>query len=316
MENKFISKDEFIKGEIFRESIGKIQKIFLALFDMLDEQEVDYIVKVRKKVRKDQSIVIAVKGNENKNIVTITIYQEHLKLSIYKIGNVNIKEEMEVNEELKNNIMNKYYEINKEKKQISIYLDEALIGSITTKAVEGNQKLNEFVVDAINDKVNDKVNNVFLNDNHRKEFSILLKDAGLYSEDKYINRLPEDIRKRIALFYLVSPYEYHNDDNDNNAVKFTCNKETKEIQGPTEVIENWSENLYLSPMMAAFGIAEIFTSKENFHLLDSIFMEGYEEINTLFVNAINLLNGAYTIKNDDIVRVKLKEINMSGLLKY
>ncbi|HEY5588548.1 MAG TPA: hypothetical protein VIK86_06290 [Candidatus Paceibacterota bacterium] len=303
MENKSITKDEFVKGKIFRGGIDKIQKIFLALFDMLDKQELDYILKVRK----DNSIVIAVKGNEKKNIVTITIYQEHLRLMIYKIGNFNLETEEDLNETLKSNIINKYYEINKDKKQISIYLDEVLISSITKKAKESNQKLNEFVVDAINDKVNEKVNDVFLNDKHRKEFSTLLKDAGLYSNDKYIYRLPEDIRKRVALFYLVSPYEYFIDDDANNAVKFTCNKETKVIQGPIEVIENWFENLYRSPMMAAYGIAEIFTEKENFHLLESIFMEGDEEIGTLFANAIKLLNGYYTIKNDDIVRTKFGE---------
>ena len=311
MEINFISKDEFIKGEIFRGSTGEIQKIFLALFDMLDKEEVDYIVKVRK----DNSIVIAVKENENKNIVTITIYQEHLRLSIYKVGNFNIREEVDVNEALKINIMNKYYEINKDKKQISIYLDETLISNISTKAKENNKKLNEFVIDAINDKVNDKVNDVFLNDNHREEFSILLKDAGLYSKDKYINRLPEDIRKRVTFFYLVSAYQHYYEDTDNYGVRFTYNKETKEIEGPEDVFEDWSEELS-NPPMAAFGIAEILVHKENFDFLYNIFMEGNGDINKLFINAISLLNGSYTIKNDDIVRTKVKKMKMSGTFKF
>ena len=67
IKSKFIAKDVFIKGGVFRESTDKIQKIFLTLFDMLDKEEIDYIVKVRK----DNSIVIAVKENENKNLSTI-----------------------------------------------------------------------------------------------------------------------------------------------------------------------------------------------------------------------------------------------------
>ena len=310
MENKSITKDEFIKGEIFRGCIDKIQKIFLALFDMLDKQGLDYILKVRK----DNSIVLAVKGNKNKNIVTITIYQEHLRLLIYKVRSFNLEMESDVNEDLKNNIMNKYYEINKDKKQISIYLDEALISGITKKAKESNQKLNEFVVDAINDKVNYKVNDVFLNDNHRKEFSILLKDAGLYSETKYISGLPEeDIKKRVTLFYLVSAYQNSYEDPDEYGVKFTCNKETREIQGPTDVIENWNEELS-QPPMAAFGIAEILTNKENFDYLYDIFMEDDEGIYKLFKNAVGLIKGSYTIKNDDIVRTKLRKI--TPVFKY
>lgn len=307
MENKSITKDEFIKGEIFRECIDKIQKIFLSLFDMLDKQGVDYILKVRK----DSSIVLAVKGNKNKNIITITIYQEHLRLLIYKVRSFNLEMESDVNEDLKNNIMNKYYEINKDKKQISIYLDEELINSITTKAKASNQKLNEFVVDAINEKVND----VFLNDNHRKEFSILLKDAGLYSENKYISGLTEDIKKRVTLFYLVSAYQNSYEDPDEFGVKFTCNKETREIQGPTDVIENWNEELS-NPPMVAFGITEILTNKENFHFLFNIFMEDNEDIHKLFKNAIKLIKGSYTIKNDDIVHTKITKADMTGALSY
>ncbi|MCB2361039.1 hypothetical protein [Clostridium estertheticum] len=308
MENKSITKDEFIKGEIFRGSINKIQKIFLALFNMLDKQELNYILKVRK----DNSIVLAVKGNKNKNIVTITIYQEHLRLLIYKVGNFNLETESDVNEDIKNKIMDKYYEINKDKKQISIYLDETLINSITAKAKESNQKLNEFVVDAINEKVND----VFLNDNHKKEFSILLKDAGLYSENKYISGLPEDIKKRVTLFYLVSAYQNSYEDTDEyGGVKFTCNKETREIKGPIGVIKYWNEELS-NPPMAAFGIAEILTNKENFDILFDILMEDDEWIYKLFKNAVSLIKGSYTIKNDDIVHAKVPMIDMTGLLSY
>jgi len=311
MEIKSITKDEFIKGEIFKENITPIKKVFLALFNMLDKQEAAYVVKVRN----DKSIVIAVKGNENKSIVTITIYKQHLRLSIYNVININLKEESEVNEALKNNIMNKYYEINKDKKQISIYLDETLINSITKKAKESNQKLNEFIVDAINDKVNDKINDVFLDDNHRKEFSTLLKDAGLYSDDKYINCLPEDIRNRVTLFYLVSAYQDSYEDSKYYGGKFICNKETKLIRGPINVMQNWNEDLYNSPM-AAFGIAEILTKKENFNLLYDIFMKMDENINKLFVNAIKLTNGSYTIKNEDIIRTKVPKFDMSGTLAY
>jgi hypothetical protein len=307
MEIKSITKDEFIKGEVFRGHIDKFKKIFLALFNMLDKQEVDYVVKVRN----DKSIVIAVKGNETKSIVTITIYKQHLRLMIYKVGNFNLKTEDDLNEALKSNIMNKYYEINRDKKQISIYLDEELINSITTRAKESNQKLNEFVVDAINDKVN----TLFRNDNHRKEFSILLKDAGLYSDDEYIAGLPEDIKKRVILFYLVSAYQNYYEDPDYYGVKFTCNKETKEIQGPKNVIENWNEELYNAPM-AAFGIAEILTNKENFNLLYEIFMENDEDIYKLFKNATMLIKGFYTIKNDDIVHAYAPPMDMVGTLPF
>lgn len=301
------NKEAFLKNKIYKECPDELKKIFLTLFGALEKEYIKFTIKIRK----DNSIVLSPMENINKNIITMWIYKKHLRISIYNKVNLNAYSKEDINESLINNIKKRYYELNKEKKQISIYLDEAILNKVQEKAKKSNKKLNEFITETIEDKVND----IFINKNHKREFSALLKDSGIYSEeDKYKDGIPKNIIKKVVFFYLVSAYQ--NDYLELYESKFQCNKKTGEVTGPSYLDEYWEDDIY-NICAAAYGIAKVLFGESSLEILMEILKLNNSAINKLLSTAVQLMNGTlYTIYKDEIVIKKVDfTFDLESLLK-
>lgn len=291
MDKEQFTKEDFFKHSLYKDCIDELQKTFSILFHSMEKEKIEFTIKIRK----DNSIVLSPNQNTKKNILTIWIYKKHLRINIYNKKTLNIYTGNDINETLMNDIRNRYFELNKDKKQISIYLNEDIIEKAQRKAKENHKKLNEFITEAIEDKVN----NIFIDENHKKEFSILLKDSGIYSEeDKYKEGIPEDIKNKVTFFYLVSSHQdcYL----EIYGSTFKCNKETGTISGPSELL-GWENDLDTYHCCAAYGIFEILLKKGPVENLFKILSKS-QLINKLFINSYDLMYGSrYTLYKDEIV---------------
>jgi hypothetical protein len=294
-------RENFIHNPIYNECAKELQKIFLSLFDMLDKDEINYDIRIRK----DNSVALSLKENKNRNILTLLVCRNHLKIKIYKVCNLNLYSKDDINTSLRNAILDKYYGINKSKNQMSIYLDDSLIKKIEKTSKENNTKFNDFVTEALVDKLH----NIFLNQKHKDEFSELLKDSGIYYDNNdYSQGLPDMLRRKVMFFYLVSAYQ--DDYMENEGSKFTYDKETNKVSGPSNVFNCWDEHININ-YYAAYGIAELLlrnslsslneTGSNHLKFLLQILEESDNNILMLLINGIKFLNGKLTINKDEVV---------------
>lgn len=301
MDIQQIHKDEFFKSELYQNSTRELQETFITLFNKLEENKIQFTIKIRK----GNSLALSPVTNINKNIITIWVYNDHLRITLYNKNNINIYSKKDINELLLDEISNKYYEINKDKKQISIYLTEDLISRAQKKATKMNKKFNEFITESIESNLN----TLFINSKHKMEFYSLLKDSGIHvkDNDKCNKLIPEKLRKIITFFYIVSAYQ------DDYLLlyksKFKYDKKSNSIIGPSELVCNWNTDMH-NCCAAAYGISEILggniTLQKFMELLDD---DDGGNVFKLFTHALELMYGSkYTIKDTEIVAIKPLEI--------
>lgn len=299
MNKEQFTKEDFFKNSLYKDCIDELQRTFSILFHSMEKEKIEFTIKIRK----DNSIVLSPNQNTKKNILTIWIYKKHLRINIYNKKTLNIYTDKDINETLVNDIRNRYFELNKDKKQISIYLNEDIIKKAQKKAKENHKKLNEFITEAIEDKLN----SIFIDENHKKEFSILLRDSGIYSEeDKYKDGIPEDIKNKVTFFYLVSSYQDCYLETYGSKVEF--DKITGNIACPSDLINYWEDDLY-AQTSATYGIFEILLKKSPAENLFEILALKNSTINKLLINSYDLMYGSrYTLYKDEIVERDFSQI--------
>lgn len=292
---------EFLNTEFLKAYSDNVQNIIIKLIELLNKEGIQFIIKIRK----DNSVVFSPIQNDSKNILTFWIYKEHIRLKIYKVMEKVIRNINEIDPEIIYEVKKKYQEFNVEKRQISIYLKEETIEQVQNLCIERKNKVNEFVVNAIEEKVS----GFFVNNEHKKEFRKFLIDFGLYDkEDKYLSTLEKDQLKKLIFAYLVSPYQAWYLESE--GVKFSYNSEKNSFSGPSSIIEDWEEGLY-NPAEMMFGVAkEIVEGEINIKEFIDIISEADEVGYKLIINAFKLFQGRLRLVEDEIKPPKVLEVDI------
>lgn len=304
---KVLTMKEFFKEQSFNEFEENTKEIIKELLAKVTEDGIDFLIKLRN----DNAIAIVPKTNNKKNICTLMIYKKHVKVKMLNEYEKNIVETEDIDIPLINTLKSKYNQITEEKVQMSIYLDKSVAEKLNEEAKRTGMKAHDIIVKAINREMSR--NEYFLNESHKNEFSILIKDAGLYDKEKYIYGLEEKQCKAVALFYVIAAYQeiYL----DSYGAKFTCNSETRQLSGPAQVIEAWWEDIYREEESMYGLIMTIIDGKETnvFEHFEECY---HDDMIFLLKNALKILTRKLTIKEDQIVQQKYHKAKVDSSFKW
>ena len=303
---KELTLKQFIESKSFNEHEENIRKLIKEILILLREENLDFLVKVRK----DNSIVLVPKKNIQKNICTLMIYKKHIRIIILNEFDENIEEIKDIDSMVIEAFKNKYSRLIVDKVQMSVYLDSSMVEELDKESQKSGQKVHDIIIEALTEKIKEK--SYFIDNKHKQEFSILIQNSGLDDEVKYIYRLEEKLRKRITLFYVIAAYQ--DDYLKLHDVKFTVDTESKVISGPTYVINNWRDELY-SSCYNMYGLITSIIDKEKINILEYFEQDFGDEMIFIFNIAMKILKGSLTIKGAEIVKAKT-EILTGPLLEY
>lgn len=308
LNNNIYKPYDFLDSAYYKDYSVVVKELLKLIIQKVIETNIEFAIKVRK----DGSITFSLQEKSQKNIATIWIYEKHLRVIILNQYDKKIYTKEEINDELINSILHKYLSLNKSKKQISIYLAEDLIRKVEEKAKEESKKMSDVIVEAIQEKTRD----VFINTQHRLEFSKIIKSAGLYNPNKDCTEMLDDNkRKVIALFYLISAYqdEYY----ERFGEKFWYDEKEKSLKGPIYLTQEWESGVADGETMLGLGLF-LFKGKESGIELTDILYD-LKETSTFFlaVNALKIVGGQLTLCKDEIVKAKPYVVSQSvDLIEY
>lgn len=304
---KVLTIKEFLESQSFNQFEESTKEIIKVLLRKLAEDGIGLFIKLRN----DNAIAIVPETNNKKNICTLMIYKKHIKVKILNEYEKNIVETEDIDNILINTLKSKYNQIIEEKVQMSIYLDKSVADKLNEEAKRTGIKAHDIIIESINKEMSK--NEYFLNESHKNEFSILIKDSGLYDNEKYIYGLEEKQSKAVALFYVIAAYqEYYL---KLEGTKFTSDSETRQLSGPAIVIDNWHEGSYNSHE-SMYGLITTIINGEEINILEH-FEECYDdEMIYLLKNSLKILVGKLTIREDEIVQTKLQKLKVDPSFKW
>jgi hypothetical protein len=193
---------------------------------------------------------------------------------------------------------NKFYTT---RRQLSIYIDDELVKLVEQKAKEENVKMNDIIVDAIQNRVRGH----FLNDQHKAEFSTLIKSAGLYNDQGYNFYMIQDVEKKkkmIVLFYLISAYQSYYLDEFGG--KIVYDNGSKALKIPPSLMEQLDFSYTNGETALALGLYIIQGEESRIDLLEIIQGLDNDDILHLTVNAFKILRQDIILEKDYLVRAK------------
>jgi len=300
---------DFLDSACYKDYSVTVKELLRLIIGKVAETGIEFVVKVRK----DGSVTLSLQEKSQKNIATIWIYEKHLRLIILNQYDRKIYSNEEIDDELIDNILQKYLALNKSKRQISVYLEEDLIRKIEKKAKEENKKMNDIVIEAIKEKTR----GVFVNPQHKLEFSKLIKSAGLYNLNNKdcTNVLDDNKRKVVALFYLISAYqdEYY----ERFGEKFWYDEKEKSLKGPVYLMQEWETGVADGETMLGLGLFLLKGKESGIELTDILCDLKESTTFSLAVNALRIVGGQLTLCEDEIVKTKPLVLTQSvDLNKY
>lgn len=302
MSDNIFKPTEFKETDTFKSYSETVRGILNKIMEVLNSEEIDYVIKVGR--GKNEVIKLSHTDKTSSNIASVFIHREHVRIDNTVIDS---PDDLFPGDSTLSNIISRYYEQRRKRRQYSIYVYSDILEKIEVDAKTRDKKVNEVIEEYLEERTLD----VFISKAHKKEFLKFIEDADLGKHDEHY--YDDKTLSIIAMFYLISAYQdyyyflYKK--------KFSYNKETNSISGPSGIINN--AELFVSNAETVFLAAMFIYKPEKFdlniiELWQSIYSCG-KEVNHLVNIALKLLGRKYKFIDNDIRPVKTMLINTNSI---
>ncbi len=297
MSNNIHSIKTFFETQKFRDYNPTVQAILVKLFNSLSLEGVEYVIKVG--VGKNEIITLSLKNKPSTNIISVYIHREHIRIRLGEGEELKITSEYDISidSDIILDILDKYYELNRGKRQSSIYVYSDVMDKIDAIAAKNGKKANEIIEQFLNEKTS----GLFISRRHKSEFVSLLKQADMFRNDMdYSN--PKTCQ-RITAIYLISAFqkEYKRD----TGSKFTIVRSGDWFifKGPIHLFKEWTLGYKNSETILGLALY-IQEGSNNLNQLADILHYMDDSTYTLAMNALRILKWDYEIdvEHEDILR--------------
>lgn len=291
--------DQFMATEKFLGYSPNVKNILEKLMAVLKEEGVYFIIKTRKGPR--EVITLALANRSSANIATILVYREHIQIKGLNVCDRKVEspDDIFVGDTIADDILEKYYQLSRKRKQYSMYVYSDIIDKLETKAVQTKKTINEMIENILEAATLD----IFISGNHRNEFLRFVKNAGIINTDSDVNR------KKVATFYLLSAYQ-----NYYYAVfdtKFSYDSTNDSLMGPENLFND--ALLHTSNAETTFILTTFLCMPKlcQFQILD-IWEAIYacdDEVSHLANVALKILGGQYILEDNEIKPRRITYVN-------
>ena len=310
MSENIYKYEELKKTKTFENYNTTVKEILIKIMDILVDEEVQFVIKIGK--GKNETITISLESKVSSNVATLYIHKEHVRVKVLNLLDVRLDSPDYVfsGDDVMSKILKKYYELNRNRKQYSIYIYSDILEKIEATAKEENKKVNEVIEEYLQERTLD----IFLNKAHKKEFHKFLESAGLINSDNSeVNYYGNKNLSLIATFYLLSAYQDHY--YSTHEIKFTYDSVDETLSGPLDVIEN--AELFCGYEETIFLFARFLYKPELNKLSIIDLWQGIDAcdqtVNHLVSIAFKIITGKYVLNHGEIVRPK-KAVVTGGIL--
>ncbi|HPY68299.1 MAG TPA: hypothetical protein PLP03_09095 [Bacteroidales bacterium] len=303
MQRDYFCRQEFMKTGKYLSFGEKVRAILARLFDVLNQEGVDFVIKVGR--GKNEIITLAYDEKATSNIAAIYIHKEHIRIRLSENDEAKVADTGEINKEavIVLDILDKYFEQKREKRRFSIYVYSDIIEKLEVMAQAENKKVNEIIEQSLEDRTK----GLFNSRRHKVEFIDMLKQAG-YTEN--ISSFDKKTMSRVAAIYLVSAYQKEYLRNEGEKFSIICKGEKTAFGGPVHLIRDLDIGYDDSHVILAFAILILSPTMNSESLID-IMQSMNESTFPLAVNAMKILKGQYMIDTNSeeiLTRMQVVEI--------
>ena len=303
MQRDYFCRQEFMKTGKYLSFGEKVRAILARLFDVLNQEGVDFVIKVGR--GKNEIITLAYDEKATSNIAAIYIHKEHIRIRLSENDEAKVADTGEINKEavIVLDILDKYFEQKREKRRFSIYVYSDIIEKLEVMAQAENKKVNEIIEQSLEDRTK----GLFNSRRHKVEFIDMLKQAG-YTEN--INNFDKKAMSRVAAIYLISAYQKEYLRSEGEKFSIICKGEKTAFGGPVHLIRDLDIGYDDSHVILAFAILILSPTMNSESLID-IMQSMNESTFPLAVNAMKILKGQYMIDTNSeeiLTRMQVVEI--------
>jgi len=303
MQRDYFCRQEFMKTGKYLSFGEKVRAILARLFDVLNQEGVDFVIKVGR--GKNEIITLAYDEKATSNIAAIYIHKEHIRIRLSENDEAKVADTGEINKEavIVLDILDKYFEQKREKRRFSIYVYSDIIEKLEVMAQAENKKVNEIIEQSLEDRTK----GLFNSRRHKVEFIDMLKQAG-YTEN--ISSFDKKTMSRVAAIYLVSAYQKEYLRNEGEKFSIICKGEKTAFGGPVHLIRDLDIGYDDSHVIFSFAILILSPTMNSESLID-IMQSMNESTFPLAVNAMKILKGQYMIDTNSeeiLTRMQVVEI--------
>lgn len=264
-----------------------IKEIFEELFRTLQVEGVEFLVKVGR--GKNQIITLSYKEKPSANIAKIYIHKEHIRIKLGEGDEVKVSNSNEVqrDEDIILDILDKYNEQERGKRQYSIYIYSDVLDKIEEIAVKENKKSNEIIEQFLDEKTA----GFFTSRRHRAEFINLIRQAGL--DQTWLDSRNRKLIRQVIFMYLIAAFQKDYKVNEGEKFRVAFEDEKLIVQGPVYLFKEWQ--LGLSDSETILGFALTFMEQTKPELLQDILQDMNNRTFRLVSNAFKLLKEEHLI---------------------
>jgi len=303
MQRDYFCRQEFMKTGKYLSFGEKVRAILARLFDVLNQEGVDFVIKVGR--GKNEIITLAYDEKATSNIAAIYIHKEHIRIRLSENDEAKVADTSEINKEavIVLDILDKYFEQKREKRRFSIYVYSDIIEKLEIMAQAENKKVNEIIEQSLEDRTK----GLFNSRRHKVEFINMLKQAG-YTEN--INNFDKKAMSRVAAIYLISAYQKEYLRSEGEKFSIICKGEKTAFGGPVHLIRDLDIGYDDSHVILSFAILILSPTMNSESLID-IMQCMNESTFPLAVNAMKILKGQYMIDTNSeeiLTRMQVVEI--------
>ena len=283
----------------FKEYGSEVQSILNAFLNILTNYKLDFVVKIRNGANK--VITIAYKDKPSTIIATIFIYSEHIRIKV--LGSEDVKlssnDGITSQSDIIIDIVDKYNELTRGKRQFSIYIFSDILNKIETLAGQQGKKPNEL----IEEYLYEMTVGLFKSVRHKNEFIALLKQADLFKSN--LNHNPKSrIPALLSFTYLISAYQKDYLRKEGSKFSFIKKEDTLQIAGPIHLFKEAELGVDDSETMLLLGKWIYFESENQRTLTDILyFINTDTNLYSMYKNALEILSMKYKVdpQSEDVL---------------
>ncbi|AKN33763.1 hypothetical protein Ccar_24230 [Clostridium carboxidivorans P7] len=307
MEKNIYEEKEFVKSDIFNRYSNHNQEQIKYLITLFKREDVDFIIKLRK----DNAIAFAMTNNVQRNILTIWIYEKHLRVQVFNILDKKIYTINDFDDSFVEAVLEKFNSYCKSKKQISLYINEDVLQKTEQIALKEGKKTNDIIAELLENKIK----GIYINRKHKREFLMLLKQLGIYNETAEEITINDKYRRLVSFIYLIS--QYQDIYKEQYGQKFYFDRNLNTLNGP---INNQFNNGTDAELILNLAFIILKDKESSAALLLELLQNSISDTIKLFIiiNAIKILSGRYKIVKEELVeyeKIRNDSISLDDLLK-
>lgn len=310
MSNNIYLPKDFLETKTYKNYSTTVQIIIERIITALSMKSIAYVIKIGK--GKNQIITLSLENKPSSNIASVYIHNEHVRIRLSQEVEIRISLEDDItfDSDIVIDILDKYSELTRGKRQCSIYVYADTMDKIDEIAKKAGKKPNEIIEQFLDEKTA----GLFISERHKLEFISLLKQADLFSDS--VNYNDTKVLQRIAIFYLIASFqkEYKEDTGE----KFSIGKSGDELffKGPVHLFKEWETGCKKSETVLGLALY-IKDGSNNPRILIEVLQDMSDNnISYLAENAFNILSGKYEIdiaSKDVLGEPKKKFVNIDEI---